>query len=606
MMKTKSIYTILAFAILVVATGCSKFMDRDTYDSISAEKYFESETDLELYANGFIQKMTPSASTIGYGDNNADYCAVQIPADLLRSDGNVSPDNQGGWTESSWSNLRNINYFLNNLPKVRGKVSDEVYNHYEGVGRFWRAMFYFDKVQTFGGVPFYDQVISSSDYDALQKPRDSRELVMDSVLADLTFAEQNCLSTDKYTSSRTVINKWIAAAYLSRVALFEGTYRKYHATDPSTGKSWVNRDAAVKKFLQAAVDAAEIVMGSGVFRLVTGDPKTAYRSVFTSADLKKDEVIWGRTYSTDLAILHDLTWLYYSPTYGSRVSMTKTFINTYLNLDGTPFTKNSSYKTKTFSEEFTGRDYRLMQTVISPEYKMTQNGVTKPYSANWLVTKTGYQPIKFSLDDDAGSVTARAASWNSLPIIRYAEVLLNYAEAKAELGSFSTEDWDKTIALTRARAGVKAIYPTTADPYLASYYKNTVSNPVLLEIRRERAVELCLEDGLRWDDLMRWHLGELLNSGENPWVGMYVPDVNEKYDFNGDGTIDFQIGTSESINTIKLNGAGAIQTFSRNSNGNLVWNYPRVWEEYKYLRPIPTEAITRNPNLEQNYLWKNK
>lgn len=605
-MKTKLIYAILICSIAVTTTGCSKFMDRDTYDSVSAESYFESETDLKLYANGFVQKMTPSASTIGYSDINADYCAVQIPTDLLRTDGNVSPDNQGGWTEGSWADLRNINYFLNNLPKVKGKVSDEVYNHYEGVGRFWRALFYFNKVQTFGGVPYYEEVINSSDVDALQKPRDSREFVMDKVLEDLEFAKDNCSAADKYTSSASVINKWIAAAYLSRVALFEGTYRKYHATDPSTGKSWENRDAAIKKFLDAAVDAAATVMNSGVYKLVTGDPKTAYRSVFTSAALKKDEVIWGRTYSNDLAILHDLTWLFFSPTYGSRVSLTKTFINTYLNLDGTPFTNSSSYKTKTFSEEFTNRDYRLTQTVISPEYQMTQNNVTKPYSANWLVTKTGYQPIKFSLDNDAGGVTARAASWNSLPIIRYAEVLLNYAEAKAELGTFTNDDWNKTIAVTRARAGVKAIYPTTGDPYLMAYYKNTVTSPVLLEIRRERAVELCLEDGLRWDDLMRWHMGELLNSSTNPWIGIYIPDISKQYDFNGDGTTDFQIGTTESANTIKLNGTGAIQTFSRNSDGNLVWNYPRVWEEYKYLRPIPLEAITRNPNLEQNYLWKNK
>lgn len=581
-------------------------MDRDTYDSVSAGSYFASETDLELYANGFIQKMTPSASTIGYSDINADYCAVQIPTDLLRTDGNVSPENQGGWSESSWSNLRNINYFLNNLPRAKGKVSEEVYNHYEGVGRFWRAVFYFDKVQTFGGVPYYQEVINSSDVDALQKPRDSREFVMDKVLQDLQFAVENCSSSDKYTGSASVINKWIAAAYLSRVALFEGTYRKYHATDPSTGKSWQNRDAAIKKFLTAAVDAATMVMNSGVYSLVTGDPKTAYRSLFTSAALKKQEVIWGRSYSNDLAILHDLTWLYFSPTYGSRVSLTKTFINSYLNLDGTPFTNSSSYKTKTFSEEFTNRDYRLMQTVISPEYMMTQNNVTKPYAPNWLVTKTGYQPIKFSLDNDAGGVTARAASWNSLPIIRYAEVLLNYAEAKAELGTFTVEDWNETIALTRDRAGVKAIYPATADPYLLAYYRNTVTSPVLLEIRRERAIELCLEDGLRWDDLMRWHLGELLNSSENPWKGIYVPDVSKPYDFNGDGVTDFQIGSSESPNSIKLNGAGAIQTFSRDADGNLIWNYPRVWEEYKYLRPIPLEAITRNPNLEQNYLWKNK
>lgn len=605
-MKSKLIYALLICSILTTVISCSKFMDRDTYDSISADKFFESETDLELYTNGLLQDMTPSATSIGYDDINADYCAVQIPTDLLRADGNVSAENQGGWTEGSWANLRNINYFLENLQRVKGKVSDEIYNHYEGVGRFWRAYFYFDKVRTFGGVPFYDKVISSNDEEALNKPRDSRELVMDKVLEDLQFAADNCMATDKFTSSATKINKWIAAAYLSRVALFEGTYRKYHTVDPSTGKAWENKEAAVKKFLTAATDAADRVMGSGAFSLVGGDPKTAYRSLFISASLKKEEVIWGRIYSTDLATLHDLTWVYYSPTYGNKPSLTRTFINSYLNLDGTPFTDNSGYATETFDQEFTGRDYRLMQTVISPDYQMTRNNVKGPYSPNWLVTRTGYQPIKFSLDDDANGVTARAASWNSLPILRYAEVLLNYAEAKAELGSFTTTDWEKTIALTRARAGVKSLYPAKADPYLLNYYQNTVTSPVILEIRRERAVELCLEDGLRWDDLMRWHMGALLTSTANPWTGIYIPDVDEKYDFNADGNTDFQIGTTESANTIKLNGASATQTFSRNAAGLLIWNYPRVWEEYKYLRPIPLEAISRNRNLQQNYLWKNK
>lgn len=603
-MTTNCFYKIMTGAVLLLSTGCSKFMDRDTYDSISADKFFETETDLQLYINGFAQNMTPSATTIGYSDINSDYSAVQIPADLLRPDGNVSPNNQSGWSEGSWADLRNINYFLANLPKIRGKIDDDTYNHYEGVGRFWRALFYFNKVKTFGGVPYYDQEISSSDQDALTRPRDSREFVMDKVLEDLEFARQNCLATDKFTRTATQINKWIAAAYTSRVALFEGTYRKYHPVDPSTGKSWVNREAAMQKFLTAAAAAAEMVMQSGVFHLVTGDPQTAYRSLFTSAELKKEEVIWGRIFSSELAALHDLTWVYFSPTYGSRASLTKTFVNTYLMLDGTPFTDLANYKTKTFGEEFAGRDNRLMQTVISPSYLMTRNTVKAPYAPNWLITRTGYQPIKFSLDDDANGVTARAASWNSLPIIRYAEVLLNYAEAKAELGVFGLNDWERTIAPIRNRAGVRPVYPAAADPYLLNYYKNTITDPVLLEIRRERAIELCLENGLRWDDLMRWHMGALLNSNENPWTGIYIPDVDDKYDFNNDGVIDFQIGTTESSNAIKLNPAAATQTFSRNAEGNLVWNYPRVWQEYKYLRPIPLEAITRNPNLEQNYLWK--
>ena len=179
-MKKILLYTLMTVAAAGM-TACEDFLTRDTYDQIGSDEFWKSETDLELYANGFLQKMIPGDGTITRGDIDADYCAVDIATDLLRPDGNVSPDNQGGWTESSWTNLRRVNYMLDNMHRCRGRVSDEVYNHYEGVARFWRAWFYYDKVRTFGAVPWYDFTISASDKEALTKPRDSREYVMDAV-----------------------------------------------------------------------------------------------------------------------------------------------------------------------------------------------------------------------------------------------------------------------------------------------------------------------------------------------------------------------------------------------------------------------------------------
>ncbi len=606
-MKNKNItYTILLGLLLITTVSCKKYFDRDTYDSIGSDKFFETESDLELYTNGFIQKMIPSATTIGYSDQNADYCAVNIPHDLLRPDGNISPGNQGGWTESSWSNLRNINHMLVNMVKLKGKINDQVYNHYEGVARFWRAWFYFDKVKTFGAVPYYDYVIKSNDAEGMSKARDSREFVMDKVLEDLNFAAEHCLAADKYKGDGSLVNKYVALAFKSRVCLFEGSYRKYHQVDPSTGKPWVNAQVASDKLFNEAINASEQLMNSNVFTLVAGDEEMSYRSLFTSEKLLTSEVIWGRYFSKDLSILHDLSWVYYSPTYGGKISLTKAFVNTYLMKDGKPFTNKANYKTIPYSDEFTDRDTRLAQTIISPKYKMTNNGTTALYAPNWLVTRTGYHPIKFSIDNNADNILSRAASWNSLPIFRFAEILLNYAEAKAELGQLGLSEWTKSIALLRARAGVTSIFPTTADPYLVNYYQNTINDPLILEVRRERGIEMCLEMELRWSDLMRWHMGDLLNSSTNPWTGMYIPNKTGKYDFNGDGQIDFQVGSSENANTIVVSSSNANQSFSINTDNNLVWNYQRVWAEYKYLRPIPTEAIIRNPNLKQNYLWENK
>lgn len=603
----KTTYTILlGIAILLANISCEDFLTRDTYDSVGASSFFEKESDLVLYTNGFLQRMTPAYNTIGHNSNdiNADNVAIQLPNDLIRPDGNVSPGNQGGWAESSWQNLRNINYFLDNMASAKDNVSPEIYNHYEGVGRFWRAWFYYDKVRTFGAVPYYDFTIQSSDTEALYKARDSREFVMDKILEDLDFAAKNCLDTEKYISRGTGISKWTVLAFMSRVCLFEGTYRKYHAVDPSTGNQWVDREASIKRFLEGAVSAAEEIMNSGVYSLVDGDKQTAYRSLFVSADLQEKEVIWGRQFSDDMSVYHDLSGLYFSTTYGNKTSLTKRFMNTYLMLDGTPFTSRSNYKTVEYKDEFDNRDYRMAQTVISPDYRMIFNNIDSLYAPSWLNTRTGYKPIKFTIDNS--SVLGTSTSWNSLPILRYGEVLLNYAEAKAELGEMGQNEWNRSIALLRNRSGVSSIIPTAADPYMMDYFNNSIDNPWILEVRRERGIELCLEMGLRWDDLMRWHMGELLNSDQKPWTGIYIPDTNIEYDFNGDGVADFRISNVETATSIPLSPTGGNQTFTIDADNNLVWNYSRVWSQHKYLRPIPTDAITRNPNLEQNYLWEGR
>src|SRR5699024_5396228 len=107
---------------------------------------------------------------------------------------------------------------------------------------------------------------------------------------------------------------------------------------------------------------------------------------------------------------------------------------------------------------------------------------------------TGYQPIKFSLDDEKYDQDVN--SINSIPVIRFAEVLLNYAEAKAELGTLSDEDWSKTVGALRSRAGITGGVnnkPTTVDSYLQKKYFPNISNPVILEVRRERGIALVLE-----------------------------------------------------------------------------------------------------------------
>ena len=153
-------------------------------------------------------------------------------------------------------------------------------------------------------------------------------------------------------------------------------------------------------------------------------------------------------------------------------------MKTYLNLDGSRHTATG----EEFTTEVENRDYRLSQSIITPGYTKLVGGVSTATPPDFTVTLTGYQVIKFNIDDKA--YESASVSYNSLPIMRYAEVLLNYAEAKAELGEFSDDIWNKTIKPLRERAGVDGKRPTSADPYLQQYYG--LSDSDLLEIRRER------------------------------------------------------------------------------------------------------------------------
>lgn len=587
----KITYILLSACFLL--TSCEDFLNRDPDAKVGSGDYFTDEGSLLTYINRFIQKYTPSAADLGYGDGYSDIMATEKSFTFL-TNASWTPDLQSGWSISNWTPIYNINYFLVHMREAKG-LSEATYNHYEGTARFWRAWQYFEKVKTFGAVPWYDEPIDPEDMVALYKPRDSREYVMERVLEDLNFACEHC-----YTSSDWIncarINRYIALAYKARVCLFEGTYRKYHSVDPSTGKAWEDKQASAK-FLRECAEACEELMAAGVYSIVNNPAKvkTQYRELFTQEAVNTTEVIWARQMSVGMTTFHDLTWRYTSGSYGQRWSLDQDFVKTYLNLDGSRHTATG----EEFTTEVENRDYRLSQSIITPGYTKLVGGISTATPPDFTVTLTGYQVIKFNIDDKA--YESASVSYNSLPIMRYAEVLLNYAEAKAELGEFSDDIWNKTIKPLRERAGVDGKRPTSADPYLQQYYG--LSDSDLLEIRRERAIELLLE-GFRYDDLMRWHAGELLNK---QWYGIYIPAMDTSYDLNGDGINDVcvtsgEAGNEPGVTYIILDNSK--YSLENGTTGRLLYTVGRNFEEKRYLRPIPKTALNINPDLGQNYYWR--
>lgn len=576
---------VLGVALLSGATGCRKnTLDLQPFDVLTPANSFNSEADLELYTNSFYN-IFPTANTIIRGDAMSDIAATKsVPSYLIH--GGFSATLATGWT---WTNLRNVNYFLQHFRVA--KVTDSVKNHYEGIARFFRAWFYFSMVKKFGDVPWYNKALDVSD-STLYKGRDPRTLVMDSVLADLNYACTYINATKDNTSS--LVTRWAALAFKSRVCLFEGTFRKYHTELglAGTADQWLNE----------AVTAAQAVITGNKYSIHTNsNPGASYRDLFVSSTPSQDEVILAWVCNAGLQVFNDANWYYTSATYGDRLSLTKTFINTYANIDGSRFTDTPGYDTLSFPSEVKDRDLRLQQTIRMGNYKRSDGTVAPP---DFTYTYTGYEPLKFTLDSKASDGIAK--NDNSIPIIRYAEVLLNFAEAKAELGTFAPADWNASIKLLRARAGLtNTAEPSTVDTYMQTNYFPSISDPLLLEIRKERGIELALE-GFRYDDLLRWKAGDLLKMTYN---GLYVPAMNTLYDLNGDGKPD--VSFVSTIPGTKVPGVyyflidGSQTKLSAGASGNLIWleNIPREWVDYKYFYPIPYNELVLNRNLVQNTGW---
>lgn len=523
-------------ALLAVFSGCE--MNEEPKSEASVDMVFSSENGLKTYTYSFYNVL-PSRGSAFRRDATADYGVKNSLGGM-----EVGAYTTNSATSWSWSALRNINFFLEN--NVNESLSTTIRDNYNGIARLFRARFYFDKLVQYGEVPWIDKVFNEAEDPDLYNPRDTRDVIIGHILEDLDYAYTNILEED-VTHNSTIVNKWTAAAFKSRVCLFEAAWRKYHAADQLDIARTGCTEYSAKDLYKLAAEAAKEVMDNGPYKLYTSgaysDGRGAYRELFIADKAVTTEVMMA--IETDKVLgLGEQNWWYNSSTYGPHLCMSRKFMLSYLNADGTPYVeKKADGSYKNFVEETTGRDTRLNQTIRGADYtRKNASGVYEPTAANFTGhTLTGYQFTKFAMDDVA--YDDAATNDNDIPIMRYAEVLLNYAEAKAELGELTDADWAATIGALRSRAGITGgtpqtgtltTRPSSAEPYIASYYP-TISDPSLLEIRRERGIELCLE-GLRLNDLKRWNCCDLWVN--DPWEGIFIPSLNQPLDVNGDGNYD--------------------------------------------------------------------
>ena len=504
-MKKINILVIL-MAIVGVLSSCQDFLDRPPYDSIDDPEFWQNENHIRTYSYGFYATFFNGygtsgligGSSYGNGDTFNDDIAWNVQGEFTPI---RVPDSDGGW---DFGVIRKSNYMLEKISTVPG-LTEEAQNHWYGVARFFRGMQYSTMVFAYGDVPWFDKRLDPSDREEMYKDRDPRAFVVGKIMEDFQFALDHVRTGD----GELTINRYVVAAMVSRLMLREGTFLKYHNIDAELAK----------KCLQMSRDASLIVMNNKSFKVSHN-----YNGLFSSDDLLGNtEVIFYRKYLGGVLTHCVLTY----NNAEAQTGASRALMESYLTSEGLPVHLNESWQPKTAADFFANRDPRLTATFRENFYIRGEDCSPFNYSTS------GYSMRKFMDDKNATSSDQKYRGQNNetdCPVLRLSEVLLNYAEARYELGELTQEDLNNSINQIRRRKGMTlpdlemqgdmpAVNGKTYDDP-----KRDPSVPSLLwEIRRERRVELCFE-GLRYSDLKRWKKLEYMCNEFNPDIryGAYI------------------------------------------------------------------------------------
>lgn len=564
-------------------------MDETPKDRINDANFWNSANDMRLYVNNFynnfLQSDIAAYFTVGPYSKDADEGSdnmIKFDYDRALNGERTVPASDATW---GWSGIRNVNYFLGNYQ--RSTENFEVYKKYVGEAYFFKSMLYFDLLKKYGDLPWYEKSLTNNDTEELYKARESRHEIARKIIADLDKAIEYLPTKTAGEAFR--INKEIAQLLKARIALYEGTWEKYHV---GTVFGVTGKDGS--DFLQIAAEAADAVISSGAYSLDNTGIDNGYWSLFNQTDYSSSkEIMLWRKYSPSDGIYN--LWARYTRL-GLGKGFTKSLIDSYLCTDGNPISVSSLYQgDNTLVSVVTNRDPRLSQTVMVNDGKHYITHNANPpvlfdfpafYGPNEDKNVTGYQLYKGHNTDQAEQQVGRGSS--GFIYFRYAEALLISAEAKAELGTITQADIDNTINKLRARVGMPNLNMSsiTNDP---NWQFPTLS-PIINEIRRERRVELAIE-GYRHDDIWRWAAADELIVG-------WKPKGAKKAQFQAFvGTNNF---TQTTYDALQEDAGGYIEPYKDISAMSSGYKFNTGRD---YLLPIPTDQLTLNPNLTQNPGW---
>ena len=574
-MKKISNLIVLILSVAVMAS-CEKVLDKEPLTDFTNSNFWTSEKNVEMFANYFYNEW------VGYGNGTSTNGVFywQTLNDNQISSGfqdwySRTVDASNGTWNGSYTEIRRANTLIAKVPGIES-MSEAAKNHWIGIGRLYRAYYHYVLVRSFGDCIWVDHVLDVTDDDKdgyIFSARTDRDVVMDKVLEDLNFAVANI----NESTSRVAMNRAVAQALKAEICLYEGTFCKYRsAADgqkaPDTGRA--------QKFLTECKTACEAIINNGNYAL-----GNSYRAVYNSIDLAGNkEMIMYKKYALENSFCHSL--IDYTCSSTMQSGMSKAAFDSYLFRDGQCLANTTLDKNDhaTFTENATtawvadlsavlaNRDPRLSEAI---DANLMYNGTPyQRYGVGHLTTSSsGYGVLKF--DTDAIPVAYRpegGKNYTDAPIFWLAEILLDHAEACAELGDNATAA--RSINKLRARAGM----PDLSTAPAADPANNMGVSDFLWEVRRERRVEMMYDKNDRYWSLVRWHQLDKLDTSRYPeiakgaWVG------------------DHLTATS----TAKVDANGYIDMTAKGT---------RTYDKKHYLRPIPSGQIDLNPNLGQNPGW---
>jgi hypothetical protein len=587
--QMKRYFSYILLGGLLFSLSCSEdFLERYPLDELTPQEFFKTPNDLKLYANKFYT-LLPSHNVNYYGgtfyvDKNSDNL-VPGPFDIRLSGTRTVPSAGGGW---EWSNIRQANYFFENCSRAEGDSSK--IEMYIAEVKFFKAYLYFDKLKTFGDVPWINSALNTGSAE-LFAARDSRKTVVDSINVCLDYAIAHLKNRNDAEPFR--INKESALLLKARICLYEGTWEKYHANTPF---GVPGEDGT--EYIQMAAEMANQLIQQGTANIYKGPAGTEYWSLFNQLDYSDNpEVFLWKKYDVGLDLIHQVS-SYLSGAAGD-IGIAKSLVDDYLCTDGKPVSVSPDFKGyNSIEAEVQNRDPRLAQSIFLPGYYHTINSpggtsdmqYQKPaidLNGQFRAT-TGYCLYKGANLDYYQHTSA--GGWMGSIIFRYTEALLILAEAKAELGTITQTDIDNTINLIRDRVGMIHLDMNNITPDPDWDFPELT--PIINEVRRERRIEMAFE-AQRWDDLARWRAHRLI-TGVRPLGCKYVGSDLEGTYFNPSGQPSIQLGVN-----LYVDEDGFIDPYQK-----VLPNGYGFVPERDYLSPVPSDEITLNDKLVQNPGWE--